>query len=928
VTDQADYPSWLTAYISGTGFSPNTSYALPVLRPDGSILTGAGTSIPGWDTVTTNSSGAFTYSYILNGIDGSYVARAYPASWSGNWTQTPVASVTFLDSSAGSSQCTNGQVGPPLTLEPCAGSNSTTTVTIGGNSYKNWVSGDANGSKAHWAEGEFISYRTTLSSISAGAHILLISYSPVQSGKHAIDYLGSYDTTETTSTTSSARHYNNNTPCQDLVAISLMPSSECGAPASPIATATIPSADLAGANAANCGATGSFSGTEVAGTMDLFGAAGSSIGPITYASQNVSSGTGSCDTTVQIPFSIPSALGAAQAIVISFGGHISSQLDWGAGNSASSINGSPYHITLGTLDGASQGAKSLALATSAIVLTPSLSTGIINNGSSANVTNATVALGTTVHDTATLSGASSTASGSVTYSFYSAASCSGIPSTQSVSVTGASVPPSSNEGPLAAGSYSFSAAYSGDASNLPATSPCENLTVSMGTSSTSTTLRNASGGATIAVGSSLPLNTSVYDTSAVTPSPSAFTPQGSVTYSFYANSTCTGTPTSTQSVTLLSSGTVPDASASGALSAGSYAFQAAYSGDSNYSGSTSSCENFSVGQAAQTITFTSSAPVGATVGGTYIVTATASSGLPVTFSSATPSVCTVSGSTVTLIGTGTCVIDANQAGNSNYSAAPQVQQSFVVTNGSGGGGGGGGGTGGGGPQPTLDHFLCYTAGTVSAKGVPGFTPPATLGLENAYTSFSTGPATVTAHCNPVAKTLPNGHGTTVTNPEAHQLCWGISAKKQSFTVPVTNQFGSAQISASQPSSLCLPSWKSASGPPNQSPDVPAGLDNYVCYAAGYASGTAPFSQIPKFVVLHDEFGTLKTTIGAITQLCIPTQTTVDGVVTDVSNPSGQVCFAVTAKPKHLKVFDENQFGTGRLSVTQALYLCLPSTVPF
>src|ERR1019366_7028253 len=54
------------------------------------------------------------------------------------------------------------------------------------------------------------------------------------------------------------------------------------------------------------------------------------------------------------------------------------------------------------------------------------------------------------------------------------------------------------------------------------------------------------------------------------------------------------------------------------------------------------------------------------------------SGNPVTFTSATTGVCTVSGSTVTFVGVGTCTINANQAGNASYSAASQVQQSFSV----------------------------------------------------------------------------------------------------------------------------------------------------------------------------------------------------------------------------------------------------------
>jgi hypothetical protein len=82
----------------------------------------------------------------------------------------------------------------------------------------------------------------------------------------------------------------------------------------------------------------------------------------------------------------------------------------------------------------------------------------------------------------------------------------------------------------------------------------------------------------------------------------------------------------------------------------------------------------------QTINFTSTAPAGATVGGSYTVTATASSGLAVAFSAAGSSagVCTVSGSTVSFVGSGMCTINANQSGNGSYLAAPQKQQSFTI----------------------------------------------------------------------------------------------------------------------------------------------------------------------------------------------------------------------------------------------------------
>ena len=81
----------------------------------------------------------------------------------------------------------------------------------------------------------------------------------------------------------------------------------------------------------------------------------------------------------------------------------------------------------------------------------------------------------------------------------------------------------------------------------------------------------------------------------------------------------------------------------------------------------------------QSITFSTS-PSNAFVGGFYVVGASASSGLPVSFSLAPGSsgVCAISGATVSFVGPGTCTVRANQAGNASYLAAPQVTQSMDV----------------------------------------------------------------------------------------------------------------------------------------------------------------------------------------------------------------------------------------------------------
>jgi hypothetical protein len=62
----------------------------------------------------------------------------------------------------------------------------------------------------------------------------------------------------------------------------------------------------------------------------------------------------------------------------------------------------------------------------------------------------------------------------------------------------------------------------------------------------------------------------------------------------------------------------------------------------------------------------------------FNIAATASSGLPVSFVSTTPAVCTVAGNQITLVGGGQCSITASQPGNSTYLPAPNVARLFVV----------------------------------------------------------------------------------------------------------------------------------------------------------------------------------------------------------------------------------------------------------
>lgn len=138
------------------------------------------------------------------------------------------------------------------------------------------------------------------------------------------------------------------------------------------------------------------------------------------------------------------------------------------------------------------------------------------------------------------------------------------------------------------------------------------------------------------------------------------------------------------------------------VGAGSSTITAEQTGNATYNPATSVAQTLTVVKADQTITFINLANV--SVGGSaFSLSATSTSGLPVTFSSSDTSVITVSGSTATIVGVGTTTITASQVGNSNYSAATAVTQAQIVVassdanssaSGSGTSGGGGGGGGG------------------------------------------------------------------------------------------------------------------------------------------------------------------------------------------------------------------------------------------
>jgi hypothetical protein len=110
---------------------------------------------------------------------------------------------------------------------------------------------------------------------------------------------------------------------------------------------------------------------------------------------------------------------------------------------------------------------------------------------------------------------------------------------------------------------------------------------------------------------------------------------------------------------------------------GACTIQATQLGNVDWAAAAPVSQSFEVSKGAQTITFGSLS--NQTLGtAPFTITAAASSGLAVTFTSNTKHVCTVSGGQVTLVAAGTCTIEATQAGTVDYQAATPVTQSFQV----------------------------------------------------------------------------------------------------------------------------------------------------------------------------------------------------------------------------------------------------------
>lgn len=135
------------------------------------------------------------------------------------------------------------------------------------------------------------------------------------------------------------------------------------------------------------------------------------------------------------------------------------------------------------------------------------------------------------------------------------------------------------------------------------------------------------------------------------------------------------------------------------LKPGECSVTASQAGDSTYAPA-SSQQLFKVIKHKQDITFESPG-FQAITGTPPLLAASSDSGLAITYSAITPAVCTVSGTTLTLVSKGQCMLAAEQAGDDNYQPALPQMVSFLV---------------GDAPPPVLTLLSGYASATSTKEG--------------------------------------------------------------------------------------------------------------------------------------------------------------------------------------------------------------------
>ncbi|MGH2408153.1 MAG: hypothetical protein ACRDF7_08770, partial [Candidatus Limnocylindrales bacterium] len=200
-----------------------------------------------------------------------------------------------------------------------------------------------------------------------------------------------------------------------------------------------------------------------------------------------------------------------------------------------------------------------------------------------DITNQTVALGTIVHDHATVTDGGQTPTGSATFTLYVGPFVNGdcttgmvVGSPQMVTLVNGTAR-SNDTDPLGAGHYGYVVHYTSDNALFDnGNAQCEPFDVAKAPTTTTTVV------VTVHV-------TSVHDQATVTRQVDGVVIGGTVTFHLYHGLDCAGAEIGTAETIAVGIESTPHT-----LTEGDYSYRAVYNGDANYKGSTADCEPFSV----------------------------------------------------------------------------------------------------------------------------------------------------------------------------------------------------------------------------------------------------------------------------------------------------------------------------------------------
>ncbi len=330
-TEKSGYLSGETVVINGQGFNKFERVSLSVETRNENLKQNV--ELLRWE-IFADSKGRFTANLPFDSLgapNGIFILKAVgmdTKTSAETYFSNVIAAAGNLD------QCANGGIGDPV--DPCSGAA--------------WVNGNVNSSKAHWVEGQSVAYRQILSGFTPATtgHTVTLGFDTTKAGKHALDFLTSFDRTETLAM--------GNNPCSGVAGCSLATFTTFPIPVDPNVAAGY---DQIPGNGDDI--------TQIPGNFTLFG------GTITAVSGYTLSGSyaGDSHTIITITFTANNA-----NMVLSWGGHIGTRADWGALNSAVFISGSPYHMSQ---DNCSFGCGSQDRALSASAIIPAATIIIIKD---------------------------------------------------------------------------------------------------------------------------------------------------------------------------------------------------------------------------------------------------------------------------------------------------------------------------------------------------------------------------------------------------------------------------------------------------------------------------------------------------------------------------------------------------------------------